>query len=444
MSLLLMLAYGWSQEWPLDVIHLRNGHSFQGVILRETNDSVYFRQVIRLPGKPTYLLDAIFFREEIARIERIEEAMRQSWMIKLEKLELRGVHDKRRREALRLERRPEGAWFYRGERFAIVSYLSNEELTRRVIVRLEDMFVALREYLGERTKVTKILTIYLYRDMTSYQQALKERGLGVANPAIYIPSRAEILIVTDWEQLAEQLSSLRAKHEAQLRDLDRYEAELRRHYHGHPPAGVMEKIKIARWQLLRINQENEVILERQLQPLFRRCYHEGFHAYLDIYLYPQGSHNVPRWLNEGLAQIFETAIVETGDIHIGHIDAQRLHQVQQLLKQGSLPTIRDLLRSEPRHFQVNHSSEIYASDRYFLASWAATYFLVFSSQAKGSGKNSGSLSGPALMRFIDDLASSENPKKVLEALTGKSLDELESDWQLYFLRLRPDGTLRAL
>ncbi|MCS7158909.1 MAG: hypothetical protein RMJ19_00420 [Gemmatales bacterium] len=437
-------TYISAQDWPLDTIHLRNGHSFQGVILQETNDAVHFRQVLRRPGKPTYVLDAVFFRDEIGRIERIDDTLRQDWIRQLEKLDPRGLQEKRRREALQLERRPEGAWFYSGEWFALWCYLSSEELTRRVVVRLEDMFAALREYLGERFKPQQRLVIYLYKDSGSYQRALKERGLQLSNPAVYIPERAEILVVTTWEQLAEQLTRVRAQQEAQLRELERYEGKLRQHYHGQPPPEVLEKLKAVRAQLLRIGQENEAILDRQLQPLFRLCYHETFHAYLDLYLFPQAQHKVPRWLNEGLAQIIETAIVETGEIRIGHLDVERLQRVQRLLRENSMPTIHELLRSETRHFQVNHNSEGYASDRYFLASWATAYYFLFGPHSPSTNKTIASPPGQSLIRFIEQLTSSEDVSRALQDHTGKSLADLERDWQLYFLRLRPDGTLRPL
>lgn len=437
-------AISVAQEVPLDIIHLKNGHSFSGIILQESNDSVHFRQVIRPPGKPTYVLDAVFFRDEIARIERIDEASRQNWLKKLEKLDPRGVHEKKRMAALTLQRSPENNWFYRGQWFTLTSHLSSEELTRRVIVRLEDIFEAFREYFGKKEASKKILAIFLFRDSTTYKQALEQRGLTIVNPAVYIPERSEILVVTEWERLAAQLAAVRSKHQEQLRKLERYEALLRQHFHGQPPIAALEKIKSARLQLNRINQENEAILERQLQPLFRLCYHESFHAYLDLYLFPGATQVIPRWLNEGLAQIFETAVIETGDIRIGHVDVERLRHVQELIKRKSLPKLIDLLQSQARHFQVNHHREAYASDHYFLASWALAYYLLFAQQKASSRETSSPVARQTVLQLLQQLSTSSNPIEVLESYTGKSLQDLECDWQLFFLRLRPDGTLKSL
>lgn len=442
----LCIAFIWSpaQEPALDIIYLKNGHSFQGLILQETEDTLHFREVVRLPGKPTHILDAVFFREEIARIDRTREENREAWLKKLEKLDPRGEKEKQRRQDLKLNKRPSAqqthSWHYKGSWFILIADLSDEQSVRRVIVRLEDMFQALHEYFPPTHSPATALVVCIFRDTAGYQLALKERGVNIVNPAVYLPERAEILTVTDWERLTEEYNRLQAKHKAQLRDLEHYEAQLRQHYHGQPPKAILDKIRNIRLQLQRFDRENEAILERQLQPLLRLCYHEAFHAYLDLYV-AKRKKPIPRWLNEGLAQIFETAIVETGEIRIGHVDVERLKRAQELLRNGSFPQLAELLSSEPRHFQVNHRTDMYMSDRYFLASWAFTYFLLFSSHSQG--KETTAASSPRMvMQLLDETAASENISKVLEAWTQRNLPDLERQFHDFLMRLRPDGTLR--
>ena len=48
--------------------------------------------------------------------------------------------------------------------------------------------------------------------------------------------------------------------------------------------------------------------------MFRRLAHEAFHAYLETYVYPRQAYDVPRWLNEGLAQTFEAGLLEDADV----------------------------------------------------------------------------------------------------------------------------------
>ena len=44
--------------------------------------------------------------------------------------------------------------------------------------------------------------------------------------------------------------------------------------------------------------------------MFRRLYHEAFHAYLDNYVYESPGYEIPTWLNEGLAQVFAAGLLE--------------------------------------------------------------------------------------------------------------------------------------
>jgi hypothetical protein len=438
---------GAGTDAPLDVIYLKNGHSFKGVILQEEEDTVHFRHIVRLPGKPTFILDVVFFRNEIATIERTSPENRSAWLKKLEKLDPRGEKDQARRRQLALEKEESKdgrvLWKYKDRWFTLVADLSNEELVRRVIVRLKDMFEAMHEYLGTRRTSPRTLVIRLFRSKELYQLALKERNLSVANPAVYLPERSEILVLAEWERLAEEYNKLRVKHETQLRDLERYEKQIRQHYHGQPPRAILEKINLLRSQLLRFDRENEAILDRQVQPLLQLCYHEAFHAYLDLYLFAGEAKSVPRWLNEGLAQIFETAIVETGEIRIGHVDTERLKQVQQLLRKKELPTLAELLQSESRHFLANHRFEDYISNRYFVASWALTYFLLFGVRVKES--EVGNASTPQrIIQLLEKMAADGDQARVLEIWTGRPLPELEKEYREFFSRLRPDGTLRPV
>ena len=115
--------------------------------------------------------------------------------------------------------------------------------------------------------------------------------------------------------------------------------------------------------------------------LFRTLYHEAFHAYLAGYVYPPGDADVPRWLNEGLAQIFETAIVEAGELRVGHADAERLARVQAAVRKGEQVALADLLKSGAKQFVVAHGSDREVADRYYLASWALAFHLMFEREA---------------------------------------------------------------
>ena len=47
-----------------------------------------------------------------------------------------------------------------------------------------------------------------------------------------------------------------------------------------------------------------------------RLYHEAFHAYLRNSVYPRQQYDVPPWLNEGLAVIFEGGLLEGNTLRV--------------------------------------------------------------------------------------------------------------------------------
>ena len=57
---------------------------------------------------------------------------------------------------------------------------------------------------------------------------------------------------------------------------------------------------------------------------------------------------MPRWLNEGLAQIFETAIIEAGELRVGHADAERLARVKEEIRVGTYD--QETLGTAMEHF----------------------------------------------------------------------------------------------
>src|SRR5208283_1264672 len=92
----------------------------------------------------------------------------------------------------------------------------------------------------------------------------------------------------------------------------------------------------ARQAIASANTTNEELFQKATQQLFQTLYHEAFHAYLANFVFPPSEGTVPRWLNEGLAQIFETALVEAGELRVGHITPIRLTNIQEAVKKGEV------------------------------------------------------------------------------------------------------------
>ena len=136
---------------------------------------------------------------------------------------------------------------------------------------------------------------------------------------------------------------------------------------------------------------------------------------------------------EGLAQIFETAIVEAGELRVGHTDKERLLKVKELYRQGAMIPVKDLLKSGPKAFLVQHGDERLASDRAYLASWALAAYLSFDRRLLGS---------PALDAFVRLLANGPgDPEAAFAKLTGQKLADFEKDVKAWLMNVPAEGSL---
>jgi hypothetical protein len=433
---LFLAAAALASDWKLDIVHLKNGSQFEGAIAAETKDSIRFKQVIREPGRPTVILTIDLVPEEIARIQRLAAEERQGLLERLSLLEHREEREQIRMRAVELTPTQwpgnERALQFQGKYF-VLSSNAREDIVRQAAVRLEDIFAAFIENLGTRREPSKPIQVVLFKSQAEYQSRLKGAGLNILNPAYYDPKYNLIVAASDVEPRGAELEKLRQKHEAMLQELDAHEAKLKRHFNGKPPQPMLAQIRDLRRNLQLLNATNETAFERLKHPLFTMLYHEAFHAYLENFMYPSTESPVPRWLNEGLAQIFETALVEGGDLRVGSVDVKRLTSVQDAIRQKQFVKLVDLLGSQPQNFQVAHQTEALASDRHFQAAWALAYYLTFDRKLIGSDK---------LDRYIVHVRRGVDRLEAFRLFVGQPLPEFENQFHQFVMNLRPDGTLK--
>src|SRR5262249_11441469 len=147
--------------------------------------------------------------------------------------------------------------------------------------------------------------------------------------------------------------------------------------------------------------------------------------------YPPSDAEVPRWLNEGLAQIFETAIVEAGELRVGPVDRDRARRVQELVRKQQLVPLADLLKSGPKQFLVQHATEQENSDRYYVSSWALASYLTFERRLLG---------GKAMDSYVRALSRGTDAVAAFREFVGQPLPEFEKGFRAYLLRLPARAT----
>lgn len=425
-------------EWKYDVVHLKSGQVVQGLLLAEEPERIHFQRVLRRPGARTVTREVVFEPTDVDRIERLDAADRKFLRKKLLLLDEYGEQEKLRAQAVSFAHKPwptvaEQALHYTGKHFTLTTN-AREDIVRLAVVRLEEIFRAYVANFGVRKHPQERIKITLYRSVEDYRRTLARRGQELLNLAYYDAPRHEIHVACDLERLEAELEKVRHKHRDKLQELAEYESKLRKHYDGKPPASSLAQLRGVRQQLQSLNHDNDAALERLRGQFFATLYHEAFHAYLGTYVYPDEEASVPRWLNEGLAQIFENALVETGELRFGHLDPARLAAAQTAVRKKQLVPLRTLLQSTLSDFRAGHSADGWSSDRFFLTSWALTYYLIFEKQLLGSA---------ALHQYILTPAEGTEKVQLFQRLVGKPLEDAEADFHAYLLQLRQDGSVRG-
>jgi hypothetical protein len=426
------------EDWKFDVVHLKNGGTLRGLLEDQSATEIRFRCVSRKPGSHTIAFPTtILRRDEVDSLDLLDAREREALAARLRALDPTGKGEAQRMASLELKPVAWGkddrvnALRYESTHFVLESN-APEDIVRRAAVRLEQIFAAYTRFLPPRHESGQPTTILLAQSQADYQALLKERGRLLLNPAFYDVERNEIVCGTDLQPLGTLLEQTRQRHLRLLGELRDKEAELKKLFKGEVPPALEKDIKTARAEIGEQQKKNDELFHEATRQLFRVLYHEAFHAYLMNFVYPPEEAEVPRWLNEGLAQVFETAVVEAGELRVGQADKVRLTQAQAVLGRGELVPVADLLKSGPKQFVVLHASDQQTSDRYYLTSWGVAFYLTFERRLLGT---------KAMDQYVLGLKRDADPARAFAELVGQPPKEFEKEFQLYLKDLRPDGTV---
>ncbi len=129
------------------------------------------------------------------------------------------------------------------------------------------------------------------------------------------------------------------------------------------------------------------VLEGQGRDGVRRTLqHEAFHQFAFTAIGP----NLPIWLNEGLAQVFEEGIFNGQKFWLGQIPPRRVRQLQSDMSARRLVDFQTFLNMTDDQWNNNLADKIKATTQYNQA-WAMTQFLVFATDGDGSFRYRGRL-----------------------------------------------------
>jgi hypothetical protein len=429
-------------DWSFDVLTLKKGPVHKGLLLEETEAGVRFKIIRRVPGRPTVWLTVAFQRADIQKLQKLSDEERAALKAKLEEIDPSPEAEARRVEKLDLkvvdwQGKKDAGLRYDSDYFSLVSD-APEEIVRRAAYRLENVYAAYARFLPPRYPGGSPTAIYVHQTFAGYQKAVPG-GEAIKNPAFYDPAANRVVCGTDLQKLGDDLARFRQEARRALDELARQEAEVRRLYGKKPELPRhLQPIQESRAQIERVAKSNEAAFERATRQLFQTLYHEAFHAYVGCFVYPPAKGRddcpgeLPRWLNEGMAQVFETAVFEAGELRLGRADRNRLDKALDALAKREFPPLKDILAAGPKVFVVAHAGQRPEADRAYVATWAAAAYLMFDRRVLGSAD---------LDEFVTAVNCGKDPLRAFEALVGQPPAEFEKGLHGWLKRLLPDGSL---
>jgi hypothetical protein len=435
-------------DWALERVTLKDGKQYQGLVKSENAKAFEFVEVHRPRGKPMFLVVRQIDRQTVDRLDRLTTAQQATLRGRLERFRHRTLIEARRMEDLALASETQGdqiVWQYEGDWFALESTAS-ETMTRRSIVRLEQIFTAYRQVLPPRWNAPARLRIQVFGATSQYHQALEKLGLAIRNPAVYLQDKNLILAGSNLNQFDEALAKVATQHRAIREQLDTLVAEtssrseklLDELKKNGVPAGDRQKIlaaeqkqweeqrRIARRKIAALDRANAEKFDVVAGQMFRRLAHEAFHAYLETFVYPRLSYDVPRWLNEGLAQTFEAGLLEADTLRIDTPNLVALARLQSDLGGTNPLSLAELLQSGSETFLAGHADDGQMVSRAYYYSWGLAYHLAFQQGALGTGD---------LDTYLKPAPQDMTPVERFELFVGMSLAEFEPRWREAMLAL---------
>jgi hypothetical protein len=384
--------------------------------------------------------------ERVAAFDRLPPAEHERLADKI-----RGLREDRARrrdmeQAIALERAgDEAPWRHVADEFVLES-TADQGITREAALRLTQLFDALANLVppavpaGQPTRVRLCST---HAEYLAEQQAL---GIRVANPAFFVPDRRLIVAGSDMPVLVAQWRAAAAANAdvaRRLGELDRelgsrlkqLAADLERQ--GTPPNARAEVVKNARtrWQRERAaeqarieaaDRKNENRVAAARRDFYGRLAHEAWHAYAASRLRPAAGQGLPPWLDEGLAQVLESAPLEAGELRLDAADPARLAALQALLREGRAPPLAAVLRAGGDQFIAGHAAAAEVSGHAYLVAWGLAFDLAVTQP----------LLAPAAVVALGR-GGDEDQVARFERLVAAPLETFEPQWRRRMAALRP-------
>jgi len=437
-------------ESRYEQVELLDHSRYAGLIESEDDDWLTLIRIQSPRGQQTHLVIQPFDQRQILAVSRLDAGKRAALARQIEEFRNRATIEAVRMDSLRLEpREAEGCDYrhYRGKWFTLDS-TADEQNTRRMIVRAEQIFAAYRQIVPPRSEPAQPPRLVVLASMDEYQSLLSKLGLKIRiqNPACFLEDRNVVVIGSELARLAAATGQVTAQNAQLRRDLhdleDRLAERLRLVADSLRKGGATNgeiareltrergrfnrQLEKKRDEMRQSDQQIDQLFKRSASQTLARLYHEAFHAYLRNSVYPPQRYDVPPWLNEGLAVIFEGGLLEGNTLRCDAPSPVTLKKLKADLAGPAPLELEKLLAAGAGQFLLAAGVRPAAVERYYVHAWGLAYYLTFEKHLLGS---------PALEKYLQTGNAQVAPAQRFQQLIGMPLDQFEHQWRAYIRSL---------
>jgi hypothetical protein len=285
--------------------------------------------------------------------------------------------------------------------------------------------------------------VRLCGSLAEYRRIQTGLGLRIENPAFYLPGRrllvagSELSTLLAERRVADDLLDSAAQRQA-ARD-ENFETLIRElaTEEGWQRRSAAERAALVRTarqrhsrerdeleaEIAAAHRDNDALIARARRVFEGWLAHEAWHAYADRRLRAADAPGLPAWLDEGLAQVVESAPVEAGEVRLDLFDRERLARLQEELRIGGVPPVADIVTGGQEPFVAGHTGRDQAVA--YLTAWGLALDLAIIRPV---------LSAERIRKLT--AAGDADAVAGFEGLVGMPIDRFDREWRERTLGMR--------
>ena len=159
--------------------------------------------------------------------------------------------------------------------------------------------------------------------------------------------------------------------------------------------------------------------------------HEGFHQFA----YDQFGRRLPAWMNEGLAQYFEDAVLLERGFELGLADPDRITLVRTALQNGSALPLASLFKLRGHDWHNTLTTNETRAGLLYAQAWSLVYYLIHGEHGAYQ---------PALEKYLGLLSEGlEHDDAFRRAFGPDAIRQIEPGWKRFAGKQLPDAVTVA-